>query len=98
MATLSLNSPPAHAPSSEKTRREHVEKVSMSLCRARTDYEGQWYSIADFSGYGSLPCLSTDTKGKARPNHRQLMDSHPILAFRTVEGGMYSGLSSPNRL
>lgn len=95
--TLSLKKPPAHAPNAEKTRREHVDKVAKSLKAQRDDNENDWYAIADFSGYGDIQGLSTNPSGKQRPKMRQLIDSHPILAFRTVEGGMYSGLSSPNR-
>lgn len=81
----------------EPTRREHVEKVSKALIAQRGDCEGDWHSIADFSGYGDVPGLMRTSAGKQRPKMRQLMDSHPILAFRTIQSGMYSGLSSPNR-
>jgi hypothetical protein len=95
--TLSLRATPAHSPALEMTRREHVDKVSKSLKAQRQDCEGDWHSIADYSGYGDVPGLMTTAQGKARPKMRQLMDSHPILSFRTVESGMYSGMSSPNR-
>lgn len=95
--TLSVRSAPAHAPSTEKSRREHVDKVSKALKAQRGDHESDWHSIADYSGYGEVPSLMTTAGGKQRPRMRQLMDSHPILAFRTVQAGMYSGLSSPNR-
>ncbi|WP_283419232.1 portal protein [Sphingopyxis sp. Geo48] len=93
--TLTLRHP--KAPSGEKTRREHVEKVAKALAAQRSDAENDWYSIADFSGYGSLPSLSYTAQGTQRPKMRQLIDDHPKLAFRTTESGMYSGLSSPNR-
>lgn len=95
--TLSVKTPPAHAPKAERTRREHAEKVASSLKAQRHDSETDWYSIADYSGYGSIQSLAVSAKGTQRPKMRQLIDSHPILAFRTVEAGMYSGLSSPNR-
>ena len=93
--TLTLKQSPDNAP--EKNRREHVEKVAKALKAQRTDEEGDWHSIADFSGYGDVPGLMRTQSGKQRPKMRQLMDSHPILSFRTVQAGMYSGLSSPNR-
>ncbi len=95
--TLSIKKPLAHGPSEEKTRREHVEKLAKSLKSQRQDDEADWHSIADYSGYGEVPGLMMTPGGKTRPKMRQLMDSHPILAFRTVQAGMYSGLSSPNR-
>lgn len=95
--TLSLKKAPDHAPKLEKTRRQHVEKVASALKAQRSDHEGDWYSIADYSGYGSIDTLATSPTGGKRPKMRQLIDSHPIFAFRTVEAGMYSGLSSPNR-
>lgn len=95
--TLSLRQAPAHAPKLETTRRDHVEKVAKSLKAQRQEYEGDWHSIADYSGYGEVPGLMTTAQGRSRPRMRQLMDSHPILSFRTVQSGMYSGLSSPNR-
>lgn len=95
--TLSVRKAPQGAPTAEKTRREHVEKVSKSLKAQRGDAESDWHSIADYSGYGEVPGLMTNAQGKARPKMRQLMDSHPILSFRTIQSGMYSGLSSPNR-
>lgn len=95
--TLSLKAPPKNAPAGEKTRREHVEKVAKSLKASRCDAENDWFQIADYSGYGAVPGLSFNASGKERPKPRQLLDSHPILAFRTVQSGMFSGLSSPNR-
>lgn len=95
--TLSLRNTPAHAPKQERSRREHVEKRAKSLKAARQDEESDWHSIADFSGYGEVPGIRDMKGGKKRPKMRQLIDSHPILSFRTIEGGMYSGLSSPNR-
>jgi len=95
--TLSLKAAPAHAPSREKTRREHADKVEKALKAGRSDHEDDWYNIADFSGYGQVPALGVNAKGRERPKPRQLNDSHPILAFRTVQSGMYTGLSSPNR-
>lgn len=94
--TLSLKLP-ANAPKGEGTRREHVEKLAASLRPGRTEFEGEWHQIADYSGYGNVPALMTTADGTQRPKMRHLMDSHPILAFRTVGSGMYSGLSSPNR-
>ena len=95
--TLSLREPPKGSPDLETTRREHVDKVAKSLKAQRGDHEADWHAIADYSGYGEVPGLMTTPQGKQRPRMRQLMDSHPILAFRTVQAGMYSGLSSPNR-
>jgi hypothetical protein len=95
--TLSLRTPPKQAPSSEKTRRDHCEKVAKSLKAQRSDYEGDWHTIADYSGYGNVSGLMFNAQGQQRPRMRQLMDSHPILSFRTIQAGMYSGLSSPNR-
>lgn len=95
--TLSLKAAPKGAPPREKTRREHVEQRSKSLVANRRDEEADWHAIADYSGYGEVPGLMNTSDGKRRPKMRQLMDSHPILAFRTIESGMYSGLSSPNR-
>lgn len=95
--TLSLKKAPAHAPTHEKSRRDHVEKVASALKAQRSDHENDWYAIADYSGYGSIQSISTTPTGSQRPKTRQLIDSHPIVAFRTVESGMYSGLSSPNR-
>lgn len=94
--TLSLKAP-ANAPKAERTRREHVEQVFASLRPKRTDYEADWHQIADYSGYGNVPALMTTASGEQRPRMRHLMDSHPILAFRTIAAGMYSGFSSPNR-
>jgi hypothetical protein len=88
---------PAQAPKGEGSRREHVEKVAASLRPKRTDYEHDWHQIADYSGYGPVPALMTTSQGEQRPRMRHLMDSHPILAFRTIASGMYSGFSSPNR-
>jgi hypothetical protein len=93
--TLTINSPPKGAP--EKTLRDHVEKVAKSLKAQRSDDEGDWHSIADYSGYGEVPGLIYNSQGKQRPRMRALMDDHPIIAFRTIQSGMYSGLSSPNR-
>lgn len=81
----------------ESTQKKHVKKVLKGLEGARKEEEGDWHQIADFSGFGEIPSISKTVKGNERPKMRQLIDSYPILAFRTIEGGMYSGLSSPNR-
>lgn len=95
--TLSLKAAPPSAPKAETSRRDHANKVASALKAQRSDHESDWYAIADYSGYGSVETLSTTPTGGKRPKMRQLIDSHPIHAFRTVEAGMYSGLSSPNR-
>jgi hypothetical protein len=95
--TLSLRSAPPSAPAGERTRREHVDKLAKALKAQRQDCETDWHTIADYSGYGEVPSLGMNAQGRQRPKMRQLMDSHPILSFRTLDGGMYSGLSSPNR-
>lgn len=81
----------------EKSQLKHAKGVARSLAGPRKDQEADWHSIADFSGYGNVPQLESTTDGKERPRMRQLIDSYPILSFRTLEAGMYSGLSSPNR-
>lgn len=95
--TLSLRKAPKNAPTREKTLREHVDARAKSLKALRQDEESDWHEIADFSGHGAVPGLMWNASGKERPKLRRLMDSHPILAFRTITNGMYSGLSSPNR-
>lgn len=97
MASRPILKAPANAPKGEGTRREHVEKVAASLRPKRCDFENEWHEIADYSGYGPVPALMTNNMGEQRPRMRRLMDSHPILAFRTISAGMYSGFSSPNR-
>ena len=81
----------------EKSQLAHAKGVAKSLEGSRKEEEADWYSIADYSGYGNIPSLSVDRDGKERPRMRQMIDSYPILSFRTLEAGMYSGLSSPNR-
>lgn len=96
--TLSLRKAPDNAPAQERNLREHVDKRAKSLKSARSDAEDDWHAIADYSGYGDIPGIrNKHGSGGQRPKMRQLIDSHPILSFRTIEGGMYSGLSSPNR-
>lgn len=94
--TLSLRKPD-NAPKNERSLRDHVDKRAKSLKAQRANEEDDWHSIADYSGYGDIPGLRVKASGGRRPKMRQLIDSHPILSFRTIEGGMYSGLSSPNR-
>lgn len=81
----------------EATQLKHAKGVAKALAGPRKEEEADWHSIADFSGYGNIPSLSETRDGKERPRMRQLIDSYPILSFRTLEAGMYSGLSSPNR-
>lgn len=95
--TLSLRAKPENAPSMERNRRDHVDKMAKSMKAQRSNEEDDWHAIADYSGYGEIPGLTAKANGGRRPKMRQLIDSHPILSFRTIEGGMYSGLSSPNR-
>lgn len=90
MATLSL-------PARELTLKDHVKARAASMESEQDDRKGEWHEIAMQTGHPAVQFLLATKQGQRRPNKFRLYDSHSVYAFRYLEGGMYSGLSSPNR-
>lgn len=88
------------------TVRQHLEPSIGKHARARAaaltqdlrDQRQDWYDIAMLSGHPRIEFLLWGSHDKGdRPRLRTLHDGHATRSFRYLEGGMYSGLSSPNR-
>lgn len=92
MATLSLKNPV-----NEPTLKDHVRFRADSMIRDMDCEKQDWYDIATFTGHPRIDWLIRTAKGTKRPKSRPLYDGHGTRAFRYLESGMYSGLSSPNR-
>lgn len=61
----------------------------------RAAFEPEWKDIAKHATTSRSRFLNSETN--KRRGNRTLMDDHGIFAFRTLTGGMTSGLSSPSR-
>lgn len=59
----------------------------------REAFEPEWKDIARYAAPSRSRFLNTETKRR----RSTLLDEHGIYAFRTLTGGMTSGLSSPSR-
>lgn len=79
------------------TVREAVEKRLLGLKAVRQPYEQEWREIAQHSQPSRSRFLQSEGNRQFRRSNRAIYNSHGILAFRTLAGGMYSGLSSPSR-
>jgi hypothetical protein len=80
----------------EPTLKEKVVRRLEGLKNARRPYEAEWKEIAAYAQPAKSRFLASDTNKGRQPN-RRLNNSHGIFAFRTLQGGMTSGLSSQSR-
>jgi hypothetical protein len=79
------------------TVRERCEKRLTGLKAARAPYEPEWKEVAQHCQPSRGRFLSGDSSRSFKRSNRAIYNSHGILAFRTLTGGMTSGLSSPSR-
>jgi hypothetical protein len=77
--------------------RERSQKRMEGLKKSRQPYEDEYREIASLAQPAKSRWLSTDTNKNVRQRNKRLNSSHGIFAFRTLQGGMTSGLSSPSR-
>jgi hypothetical protein len=66
------------------------------LKQSRRGFEGDAKEIASYTGPARSRFLSSDTN-RGRQSNRRLNNGHGIRAFRILQGGMTSGLSSQSR-
>jgi len=76
------------------TLREACQRRLESLKCARQPFEREWKEIAKFAAPNRSRFLDSDSKRIRSP---KMLDEHGIYSFRTLTGGMTSGLSSPSR-
>jgi hypothetical protein len=79
------------------TQRERCQKRLVGLKQNRTAYEAEAREIASYGQPARSRWLNSDTNKNTRQRNSRLNSSHGIFAFRTLQGGMTSGLSSPSR-
>ena len=91
MATLSLR------PSNEPTLGKHVRARAAAMQTAMEDMKKDWHEIAMHTGHPRIKALCQTQNGGSRPKSKILYDGHAIRAFRYVESGIYSGMSSPHK-
>lgn len=77
-----------------ETLREHCQRRLCGLKSARNPFEAEWRDIARFAAPSRSRFLNTEAKRRRSP---VLLDEYGIYSFRTLTGGMTSGLSSPSR-
>jgi len=77
--------------------RERCTKRLVGMKAARLPYEDEWRETASCAQPARSRFLNKDTNQNARQRNKKLNSSHGIFAFRTLQGGMTSGLSSPSR-
>ncbi|SNT15603.1 Bacteriophage head to tail connecting protein [Sphingomonas laterariae] len=78
------------------TLRERCQKRLTGMQSVRQPYEADWKEIARHAQPARSRFLNSDTNRNARRQAR-IYDSHAIQSFRTLTGGMTSGLSSSSR-
>lgn len=81
----------------ELTLKERCNRRLTALKAARLPYEPEWREIASMAQPSRSRFLNTEQNKGFRRSNGAIYNSHPILAFRTLTGGMTSGLSSPSR-
>lgn len=81
----------------ETSIRERRSKRLAGLKTLRQPYEGDFKEIAGLAQPARSRWLNNDTNKNSRQTNKRLYDGHSIRAFRTLAGGMTSGLSSSSR-
>lgn len=79
------------------TLRERCASRLSGLKASRKPFEAEWKEIASYAQPARTRWLNSDTNKNTRQRNARLNSSHGIFAFRTLQGGMTSGLSSPSR-
>lgn len=79
------------------TIRERCEKRLSGLKQVRMPYEPDWTEIASLAAPARSRFLGGTTLSSKRRGNSKLYDGHGRRAFRTLTGGMTSGLSSRSR-
>lgn len=79
------------------TLREHCERRLAAMKQARAPYEAEWKEIARYAQPSRSRFLNAEQNKNFKRTNRNIYNGHAILAFRTLTGGMTSGLSSPSR-
>lgn len=82
------------------TLKERAQRRLEGLKDSRKGFESEAKEIAAYAQPAKSRWLATDTNkgpGRQRQANKRLNSSHGIFAFRTLQGGMTSGLSSQSR-
>lgn len=79
------------------TLKERCNRRLTGLKAARLPYEDEWKEIANRAQPSRSRFLNSEQNRNTKRNNKTIYNSHSILSFRTLTGGMTSGLSSPSR-
>ncbi len=93
-AAPAVPSPGAARATPSETLRECCSRRLAELKAARLPFEPEWRQIAKFAAPSRSRFLDGEVKRIRSP---RMLDEHGIFSFRTLTGGMTSGLSSPSR-
>jgi len=81
----------------QATLKERCDRRLSALKSLRQPYETEWREIAQYAQPSRSRFLNSEQNRNFRRINRAVYNSHGILSFRTLTGGMTSGLSSPSR-
>lgn len=97
--TLSLPRKADTDPTKHCSKRELLEKQLTGMRAVRRPYEQEIYEIAGLAqpNRSRFVALMSGRNNRSVRRANRLYDGHAIRSFRTLTGGMYSGMSSPNR-
>lgn len=79
------------------TIKERCVRRLEGLKLQRKPFEAEVKEIASYTSPAKSRFLSTQQQNKGRQPNKRLYNGHGIQAFRTLQGGMHSGLSSQSR-
>lgn len=77
--------------------KERITRRLSALKAARLPYEAEWAEIARYAQPSRSRFLNAEKNRNFRRTNSSIYNGHAILSFRTLTGGMTSGLSSPSR-
>jgi hypothetical protein len=79
------------------TLKQRCKTRLAALRTLRQPYEEEWREIARYAQPSRSRFLAAENNRAFRRTNKAIHNAHPILSFRTLTGGMTSGLSSPSR-
>ncbi|MDH7973694.1 portal protein [Sphingomonas sp. AR_OL41] len=79
------------------TLKERCIRRVTGLKALRQPYEEEWREIARYAQPSRSRFLNSEQNRNFKRSNKAIYNSHGILSFRTLTGGMTSGLSSPSR-
>lgn len=80
-----------------KRRVEQMERIATSLKELRSPYEGHYKELGDHFSPRRTRFNKSKSHRSSETINRRIINNRPVLALRTTQNGMQTGMTSPAR-